>query len=291
VWYVPLPSVHGRFGGDFNLHIAGMWVNFLVASVLTAVFVATLASRVRATDGALMRARERQLRDEHIVSLGTLAAGAAHELSTPLTTLRLLLDEIEAEGGALADRDRIELLRRQLDLMQDRLAVLRMRSEEVRSEAATPMPVRAFVEQVVDRWRAARPDIIAELVWPDDFDDVRIVAEETVAQALASVLNNAADASQATGVNRIRVSPECVSGKLKVAVRDWGDGVPKYLGAGQAPRFGTTKAHGHGVGLVLSHASLERLGGALRFARAGDTGSVVSLELPLAGLAGTARHP
>jgi two-component system sensor histidine kinase RegB len=282
-WHVPLPSVQGRFGGDFNLHILGMWVNFLVASLLVAVFVATLARRVRVSDRALMRARERQLRDEHIVSLGTLAAGAAHELSTPLTTLGLLVDELQADDRS-ADTERVQLMRQQLDAMRDRLRLLRMHTDQLRSEAASRMRVSAFIEGTIERWRSARPDVLVTLERADGFVDAEVVVEETLAQAFASILNNAADASQASGVNRIAVLVESDNRKLSIAVSDWGTGLSADIEASLGHRFATTKPDGHGIGLVLSHASLERLGGTVCFASNAQGGSTATLEIPLSAM-------
>ncbi len=285
VWHVPLPSVHERFGGDFNLHIAGMWVNFLVANLLVAIFVATLAQRVRITDRALMQARERQLRDEHIVSLGTLAAGAAHELSTPLSTLRMLVDELaENRGGGTGDAASVELMRQQIELMRDRLRLLRTHTAQARGESATRVPLRAFLCETLDRWRASRPDVVVELTWGEGFQDISVIVEATVAQAITSIVDNAADASQAAGVNRIGVSCECDGDMMSVDVRDFGPGIADEVGAGLGRRFATTKAQGHGIGLVLSHASLERLGGRICHGPVGAAGTRSRLELPLRGL-------
>jgi two-component system sensor histidine kinase RegB len=283
VWYVPLPSVDERFGGDFNLHIAGMWINFLVASVLVTVSVAVLAQRIRKMDQALMRARERQLRDEHIVALGTLAAGAAHELSTPLNTLRLLVDELGQADQVEGERnDSLALARRQLDLMRDRLRLLRADTRQLGTEWAARMPLREFVDLTVDRWRASRPDVLVEIDWPEAFSHSEVVVDEAVSQAMASILNNAADASQGAGVNRIAVSPEFQPDHVIVAVSDWGPGLDETVRGELGQGFASTKVSGHGIGLVLSHAALERHGGSIRYRSNAEGGSTVSLVLPVA---------
>ena len=90
LWWrsVPLPPVHARFGSEFDLHLAGMWINFVIAAVLIVLFVGRMAWLVRQRDRELAAMRENALRDQQLIELGTLAAGTAHEINTPLSTLR-----------------------------------------------------------------------------------------------------------------------------------------------------------------------------------------------------------
>jgi two-component system sensor histidine kinase RegB len=89
-FYLPLGHGHEMHSSAFNLHVLGMWANFLVSAVLIASFVATMSASIRGRDRELAIARARALRDEQVVALGTFAAGAAHELGTPLSTIAVL---------------------------------------------------------------------------------------------------------------------------------------------------------------------------------------------------------
>jgi len=84
VRHVPLPHVHGE--ADFDLHVTGMWVNFLVSAVLLVGFLVHFTALVERERARVARAREGVLRDEALLGLGFLAAGTAHELNTPLAT-------------------------------------------------------------------------------------------------------------------------------------------------------------------------------------------------------------
>jgi two-component system sensor histidine kinase RegB len=66
LWWrsVPLPRVDARFGSDFDLHLAGMWINFLIAAVLIVLFVGRMAWLVRQRDRELAAMHEQQLRDQ-----------------------------------------------------------------------------------------------------------------------------------------------------------------------------------------------------------------------------------
>ena len=109
-WHVPLPPVNARFGSDFDLHVAGMWVNFLIAAALIVFFVGRMARLVRRRDQELAALREAALRDQQIVELGTLAAGTAHELNTPLSTLAILVEELNESATTPAQREHLNVM-------------------------------------------------------------------------------------------------------------------------------------------------------------------------------------
>jgi two-component system sensor histidine kinase RegB len=78
-----------------HLHLQGMWRKFMLTVALVAVFVGALAAALRRRDAELAQAREQRLRDEQLFALGLQAASAAHDLATPLASVRLTLDELQ----------------------------------------------------------------------------------------------------------------------------------------------------------------------------------------------------
>ncbi|MCK6371234.1 MAG: hypothetical protein L6Q83_07895, partial [Gammaproteobacteria bacterium] len=99
LYRVPLPpfSPPGDDGSTFIVHVIGMWLGFVLSAVLIAQFVVSMGQTLRDQERSLAEARERALRDERVVALATLAAGAAHELSTPLGTMALVTAELAEE--------------------------------------------------------------------------------------------------------------------------------------------------------------------------------------------------
>ena len=79
-YYLPLPHDHEEHNREFNLHVSGMWLAFVLSTMLIAWFVVKMGISIRERDKDLALAREQALRNEQIIALGTLAAGAAHEL-------------------------------------------------------------------------------------------------------------------------------------------------------------------------------------------------------------------
>ncbi|MBL8261842.1 MAG: HAMP domain-containing histidine kinase [Xanthomonadaceae bacterium] len=275
-WHLPLPTVHGR---DFELHIVGMWINFLLTVTIMAVVLGRFMATVKRQRRALAEARERALRDESVLALGTLAAGTAHELNTPLTTMGLLLDDWR-DGHAPDDED-LALMRAQLAHCRDHVRTLADLAR--RGDADEPMPRDAdtLLRDCVDRWRLLRPSVAVSLDAGAAGHAVRVDA--TLPQALIHLFNNAADANARRGADAtVEIASRIVEDRLCIAVRDRGDG-PDTLAAFARAERGT---HNLGVGLMITNASIERAGGSVRqFARDGG-GCITEIALPLATDAG-----
>lgn len=90
----------GMAEGGFELHVIGMWVSFILSACLIVGLLGLIADNIRRRDKLISRAREETLRNEHITILGSLAAGAAHELSTPLSTVALIAEIKEVFSGS-----------------------------------------------------------------------------------------------------------------------------------------------------------------------------------------------
>ena len=101
VFYIPLPAIDPQFGGDFNVHVLGMWVNFLISAVLMAVVVGGVAGSLRERERQLSKSREEALINERIVAMGALSAGISHEINTPLSTMTLVVDELMDRPGRI----------------------------------------------------------------------------------------------------------------------------------------------------------------------------------------------
>jgi two-component system sensor histidine kinase RegB len=88
-------TTHGH--AEMNLHLQGMWVAFAVAAFVIAYFVTRVTRDLEEQRQKAGLAQARALRSEKLASLATLAAGAAHELATPLATIAVVAKELERE--------------------------------------------------------------------------------------------------------------------------------------------------------------------------------------------------
>lgn len=278
-WHVPLPTQHVAGSGDFSLHVAGMAINFVVTAGVLAFFITRLARALREREADVQRERERTLRDEGILAIATQAAGTAHELNTPLSTIRTLITELRREhagDGALADD--LALLAGQAercrDILRELVAVGR------RQLAGTPqrLALPQFVHDCENQFRLLRPEVEL-LVEIDAAADTRVIeAAPNLRHALINLLSNAADASLVAGNPAIELGVSAGAEEAEFSVRDYGSGIAP----GHGIAFQTSKRDGLGLGLALAHATAERLGGALSAETLADGGWLQRLRVPLA---------
>jgi len=277
---VQLPHSGMHHDGGFQMHVLGMWVGFVVSAVFVAFIIAGLAHGLRERDRKLAEARERALQDERLVALGTLAAGAAHELGTPLGTMAILTAELEQEYSTPAHGDlqnKLGILHRQIDRCKEALSVLSASAGAGRAEAGHRMQVRSYLEEVVSEWQGQRADAVLKATIDTAAPPSEIIAERTLTQALINVLNNAADASPLD----VTLEASWTADTLRLDVSDRGPG----LDADMFSRLGrtpvSTKPEGMGVGLYLAQATIDRLGGRLSVMNRTHGGTTFEITLPL----------
>lgn len=269
----------------FMLHVWGMGANFLLGAVLLTAGLTALAGLLRRRERALSEARESILQHERIVATGLLAAGTAHELNTPLSTMAVLVSELRAREGLGTDvQDDLRLLEAQIDVCTTRLREMLSAADPGRHGQPEARPLRRYLEDSVRRWRLLRPEAEADLDFAPGFADPAVRPDPVLAQALGSLLDNAADASAANGSRRVAVTCRSDGKRLTVTIEDEGPGLDADQIARAGRGFFTTKPDGFGLGLVLSHATLARLGGEVRLLPRLPRGTRTEVEVPLAAL-------
>src|SRR6185369_2055893 len=137
---------HGH-AEHMQMHLQGMWVAFGVAAVFITYFVQRVTGALAARDVELAAANERTARHERLASLATLAAGAAHELSTPLSTIAIAAKELErrlaSDGDAGADA---RLIREQVERCRQILAHMADDAGASSGETVEAVPIASIVD-------------------------------------------------------------------------------------------------------------------------------------------------
>jgi two-component system sensor histidine kinase RegB len=277
--YVPLPETHAGHN-DFHLHVVGMWLGFLLAAGLIAWFAVRMAQTLRERDGLLAQMREQALRHERILALGTLAAGAAHELGTPLATIAVVAKELERT--APTPDANIVVLREQIARCKEILGSLTASAGHARAEGGGRLALDRYLDDLMARFGTMRPEAMVRYRGDGARPAPVVVTEQTLSQALLNVLNNAADAN----ARDIDAEAHWTADELIFEVRDRGAGlsVAALEHAGE-PFFSTRPpGTGMGLGLFLARGTVERLQGTLTLSNRADGGAVCHIRLPLATL-------
>lgn len=259
-------------------HLAGMWVTFALSALVIVAVVLRMTAALRARDRALAEAMQMRARDQALVSLGSLAAGAAHSLGTPLATMRLLVDDLGTRETLPADaREDIDLIGEQVEHCRQTLGVLTARAGERRAEGGVIVDAEAWVAQVLAGWQAQRPHAQSMLRVEDSARGMPLAGDATLAQALETLLNNAADACP----DAVEVLVARQAAQMLVEVADRGPGMPaqKLRELGQRPL--EDDGRGLGIGLFLARSALERAGGRLEFHERAGGGIAARMLFPV----------
>lgn len=269
-FYVPVLHVHGAGDATFTLHVTGMWMTFVVAAALVAYFGSSMAATLRAREQALLKARERNLQNEQILAVATLAAGTAHELSTPLASINVIAAELEAAAEGEARED-LQLLLEQIDVCSGVLDRLR--------EAAAPAHevVRAdhLLESIRERFSLLRPMTSTQLQMERAEEAPLLDIDTTLRQALLNLLDNAADVSPAN----VELVGRWVHDGAEIDVLDRGPGFD---------RTSAVQGNGMGMGFLLANTSIESAGGSVHAIAREGGGTCIRVRLPAARTTGDA---
>lgn len=296
--YVPGPGSGAHAGHEpvagndaFGSHLRTMWVALTLAAGLTAYFVTRLSRTIERNEAELEGARDLSARHERLAALNTLAAGAAHELGTPLGTMAVVIREIqhEIERRQAAARDLDEVLD-DVKLLGEELVRCRSILDRMTidsGELAGEMPAGVRVAELLDEVRVAfHPEEASRI-------DVKISPSAPVSMvlprramvaALRNLVKNALDASPPGSRIDLVAGRDEASGMVRLAVVDRGGGMSPEVIAHASEPFFTTRAPGEGMGLglFLTRALAERLGGRLELESSPGTGTVAAILLVVA---------
>lgn len=280
-YYIPLPHAHHHDDSDsaFNAHVMGMWFGFVISAVVVAYFVVRMAQTVRSRDETLARVREEILRNERIVALGTQAAGAAHELGTPLSTMSVVIGELRHDASALPEwRESLTILDEQVRGCKRILDKMLASAQDFGE--AVPLPADRLMVEVLDEWQLLRPTAQYQYQQDGSQPAPLVSADATLRAALMNLLNNAADAAP----QAVDIRAHWDGGQFTLEIHDHGKGLSEEAALKAGSAFFTTKSEGRGLGLFLANATVERLGGTVRLFNRETGGATTQLILPLAGV-------
>ncbi len=288
------PPEHGAAGAansghdahanhDMVLHLWGMWVAFGIGACFIVYFIHRVTRSLADRERELVHVRELTARREKLASLATLSAGAAHELSTPLATIAVIskelerqLERAEASGETLDD---VRTIREQVDRCREILGQMAAEAGESAGEGLVAVTIDQLLRDAVDGLPNGRSRVEVDLA--GGLDRPLRVPRRALAQALRGVVKNAIEASPPDAVVEIQAARDGDSCRIEVA--DHGGGMEDETRHRATEPFFTTKeaGRGMGLGLFLTRAVVEQLGGVMSLESTPGQGTRVSMKLPL----------
>lgn len=275
VWQVPLPE-HVLHEAGLPSHLAGMWLALAATASVIAFFVTALTRTLAARERELADVRRVAAQHERLASLMTLAAGAAHELATPLASIAVAARELE-RGQNAAIREDAELIRSQVERCRTILDQMSGRANQDWVEPPTRTSIDNVLTSVSEGLDLERQQRL-RTAYPRDL--VVVLPRPALVQALLNLVRNAFDASPPDAPVHLELVASGSS--LEFIVRDHGTGMANDVLERAGEPFFTTKppGSGFGLGLFLVRTFAERHGGRLAIQSHPGQGTTVLLLVP-----------
>ena len=279
----PLRLQQEHSGQFFSLYVQGMLICFVLNAALLVVFITRINRNLRAGDAQLAALRQHAAEEEHIVRMGLLASGAAHELGTPLATLSVILGDWRRMPEFARNPDLLEEItemQTQLARCKSIVSGILLSAGETRGESSVKTTINTYLNDVVDTWRSTRP--VETFVFDNRIaQDLPVVFDSTLKQMVWNVLDNALEASP----HWLKLDAVRADEVLTIAVTDAGPGFPAAMLAQFGKPYQSSKGRpGGGLGLFLSVNVARTLGGTVSARNLEQGGAEVRISLPLGAI-------
>jgi len=285
----------GVFDGSPYVHSASwgvakwaFWISFATCSSVLTYFVSQLALEVRLRDRRLAIAEKDRERAQRLEALATLAAGAGHELASPLSTIAVIAGELSRTLDKPEIPDKVKrdfgLIREELARCKDILHRMKSGAGEAAAERLHPVALREIIEETLDAMREPhRVDVRMEKA-VGDFK--AMLPKQALSQALRNLLQNGLDASDPE--HHVTLTSNITQGKQdqrnwQLVIEDSGSGLNEEVLRRIGEPFFTTKevGKGMGMGVFLTRNVIQGLSGTIRFERRLPRGTLCNVSIPI----------
>nr|WP_232348898.1 ATP-binding protein [Neptunomonas qingdaonensis] len=278
VYYVPVVTALSEhqhsLASLFNFHMLGMWLNFILTVIVITYFIVRINRALQRQQQQLSEEREAKVHHQQILALGTMAAGTAHELGTPLSTMSVILHEMQSDTGLSPEhKEDIEILQQQVKICADKLQQMARSVAEEKNSEKTSLAT-TFLCEVLEQWKITRPEVTYSVSIQEDLPP-DLHNTTALRQAILNLLNNAADACP----ENIEITLHWDSGAIWLTIRDYGAGLSAEQTNTLGKPFISTKGKGLGIGLFLTSTTLAHYDGDVKLYAAQDKGTITEVRL------------
>ncbi len=270
--------------GMSDRYVQGLLICFLLLDALLVVFIGRIGGILRERDARLAELRQRAAEEEHIVRMGLLASGAAHELGTPLSTLSVILGDWRHLPSFASDAELshdVEEMQLQVARCKSIVTNILLAAGKTRGESPVETTLHALLDDMAEEWRTLR-SAAGFRYTRRCADNPRIVSDAGLRQMVFNVLDNALEVSPGW----VSLDAHCRDGELVIDISDAGPGFAVDVLERLGTPYNSTKGRpGGGLGLFLSVNVARTLGGSLTAHNRRQGGTMVTLTLPLSAIA------
>jgi len=279
-----MPMAHGsHIDHPMIMHLQGMWVAFAITAIFIVFFVGKIRKALEYHQETLISLQREKMRGEKLASLATLAAGAAHELSTPLSVIAVasgeMLRSLKGQGESSEQIEDTILIRQQVECCREILNQMATDAGHPMGENLEEMTMNELLAQVIEPFSKEGHRCV--VVASDAGNLLFRLPCRTLSRVIKGLVKNGLEASMPGG--EIRLSCKVNRRRVSIVVEDHGTGMDAQTLDKAAEPFFSTKMSGKdlGLGLFLAKTVAEQFGGSLHLDSELGKGTTVTLSLGL----------
>lgn len=274
--YIVEPVAH-HHTDNFSSHLLGMWLVFIASGGLLYYVASYLSRAIRQQQVRIQHHERRQLRNDYLTALGVSAADAAHQLNTPLSTLSVLVGDLDCCS------EQVKLMQQQIERCQKITQSIQSQFDELKKNQYKLITTHNFMQQLESSFRLLQPHVKLEV--EASSQEGCIKSHIGLESALLNLLDNAGKASQQQGSAKVVCGYKLIDNHLLITVRDFGGGISEefieHYGWRPSTSVPDSETERMGIGTLISNASIEIAGGQLSI-KNNESGTLVTVTLPLA---------
>ena len=281
---MPLDLEINQNSGFSSLYIQGTFVCFALNAAILVILITRIGGELRERDIQLAHIKQQAAEETHIIRMGLLASGAAHELGTPLATLSVILSDwkrmpiFQNQKVLQAEIKDMEI---QLQRCKAIVTGVLLSAGEARGENSVKTTFKAFLDDLVNEWKETRP--VIDFEYDNQIEaDLIVVSDSTIKQVIFNLLDNALEAT----AHKIKLVAGKTQDAIMITLTDDGPGFKsEILEKFGHPYQSTKQKQGSGLGLFLVVNVVRKLGGSVAAHNQVQTrGAVVKITIPLSSI-------
>ena len=263
-----------------NIYKQGLVFALIITIIFIAVYSYLFASSSRKISAALSETKLQLYNQKKITEIGSLSAAAVHELSTPLNTIFLILNDFQKNKKLIKDLDiliDIELLKSQAERCKEILLRLSKNPQNLRDTFLKKTKISDLIKINFEKFNSNKK---LKVFNSNKSEELEIIFKDEIMYALGNLIQNSVIYSK----KLITVKIDFDKIHYKIQISDDGTGFPKDILDRLGEPYVSKNSQGMGLGIFISKNLIENLGGTLLFYNSKENNAIVEIKLNIDNL-------